>query len=108
LLGPAIHAALRAAIRDVLRIELPAALAAAASPAIAAVDDGRLLDVEAAAARLKIAVSTLYKLAASMEVPHVKLGSRTLFRVGDLDAYVARHLRSPERVAGMVAAATRG
>ena|SRR5438105_15744354 len=62
-----------------------------------------LVGVEEAAKRLGLATSTLYKLAARVEPPAVKLGRRLLFRAEDLVAFAEKHRRSPEQVARLAA-----
>lgn len=52
-----------------------------------------LLDVEAAAERIGLAPSTLYKLAARNALPSVKIGGRLLFESDALDTYVVQHRR---------------
>jgi len=59
--------------------------------------------VDEAAKRLGLATSTVYKLAARVQLPSVKLGGRLLFRVEDLFALVEKHRRSPEQVARLAA-----
>ncbi len=85
---------LRGVLRDVLREELPRLLAEL-RPARA---DGDLLDVDTAARRLGLGVSTVRKLAAKCDLPSVPIGRRLLFRPADLDAYAEARRRSPERV----------
>jgi excisionase family DNA binding protein len=85
---------LKAAIREVLREELPRLLAEVLGQA----DRERLLDVDEAAQRLGLSSSTIYKWANSCELPSVKVGVRVLFRPADLDAYAEARRRSPERV----------
>jgi len=92
---------LKAAIREVLREELPRLLA----DALGQVDGDRLLDVDAAARRLGLAVGTVYRKAAKCELPSVKIGERVLFRPADLDAYAQERRRSPERVKALATAA---
>jgi excisionase family DNA binding protein len=53
-----------------------------------------LVDVQEAARRLGLAVSTVYQRAAALKLPSVKDGSRLLFRPADLDAYIAKQRRS--------------
>ena len=60
--------------------------------------DESLLNVKEAARHLGTGPSTLYKKAASVEIASVKIGSRIMFRVADLDAYVTSRRRSPELV----------
>src|SRR6266850_6712191 len=95
---------IKTAIREVLREELPLDdlrlfLARAAA------ENDRLLSVEEAAQRLGLSVSTVYKKSQTCELASVKMGSRTLFRAADLDAYGAARRRSPERVLQLVARA---
>jgi excisionase family DNA binding protein len=68
--------------------------------------DGKesLVDVQEAARRLGLAVSTVYQRAAALRLPSVKDGARLLFRPADLDAYVAKRRRS----LGMVKRLARG
>ena len=70
---------------------------AEARPVPAKNDDKRLVGVKDAAKRLGMSAKTLYKRAASVEIPSVKDG-RLLFRIADLDAYAEAHRRSPELV----------
>jgi excisionase family DNA binding protein len=95
---------LREAVRQVLREELPRVLAElrgtnGTAPA------AELLDVAGAARRLGLVTSSIYKMAARCELPSVKIGRRLLFRPGDLNAYVERQSRSPERVRAIAAGA---
>jgi len=62
-----------------------------------------LVGVVEAAKRLGLATSTVYKLAARVQLPSVKLGSRLLFRVEDLLAFMEKHRRSLEQVARLAA-----
>lgn len=50
----------------------------------------RLLPVRDAIEYLGIGRSTLYKLIDSGAIPTVPIGSRTLFDIDDLDAYIER------------------
>jgi hypothetical protein len=50
----------------------------------------RLLDVHAAAQYLSSTTWAVRKLAWSKIVPHIKLGSRVLFDIADLDAFISR------------------
>ncbi len=86
---------LKAAVREVLREELPRLLAGLQ---VAAPDGERLLDVDEAAQRLGLSPSTVYKRAQACKLPSVKDGTRVLFRPADLDAYAAARRRSPEKV----------
>jgi excisionase family DNA binding protein len=90
---------LKSVIREVIREEL-ALLFPRVPP-----DNDRLLNVEEAAQRLGLSVSTVYKKSQACELPSVKMGSRTLFRPADLDAYTASRRRSPERVRDLLARA---
>jgi len=60
-----------------------------------------LLCVEEAAERLGLSPSTIYKRAESGQLPSVKDGGRLLFKVIDLDEYVAARRSSSERVAAL-------
>jgi excisionase family DNA binding protein len=94
----------RTAVRDVLRQELPRAIAElhqAPAP-----DD--LLDLKHAAKRLGLGTSTVRKLAAKCELPSMKSGRRLLFAPADLDAYAASRRRSPERVRKLASGADEG
>ena len=84
--------ALKSAIREVLREELPRLLATAQPPG------ERLLDVHEAAQRLGLAKSTIYKRSERCELASVKVGTRVLFRPADLDAFTGARRRSPEQV----------
>ncbi len=57
-----------------------------------------MMNVKEAARYLGISTSTLYRKAERVEVASVKIGSRVTFRVGDLDAFIAKRRRSPELV----------
>jgi len=85
---------IRATIQQVLREELPRMLAELRQPAPV---DG-LLGVEAAAKRLGLSTSTVYKRGQRGHLPCIKDGSRVLFRPADLDAYAEARRRSPDRV----------
>ena len=50
----------------------------------------RLLDVKSAAEYLSIGRSLLYQLAAKGKIPSIKINSRRLFDVNDLDEFVER------------------
>jgi excisionase family DNA binding protein len=95
---------LRVVVREVLRDELPRLLAELRQPAANETD---LLDVNAAAQRLGLSTSTIYKRCASGALPCVKDGSRVLFRPADLDAYAEARQRSPERVCAILDAYAR-
>jgi excisionase family DNA binding protein len=82
----------KAAVREVLRDELPRLLAEM-QPANAS----GLLGVDAAARRLGLGRSTVRKLAAKCELPSVAIGRRLLFRPADLDAYAEGRRRSKEK-----------
>ncbi len=86
---------IKAALREVLREELPRALANLRPPA-----DGEFyVGVDEAARRLGLSTSTVYKLAERIdELPSVKVGTKVLFKVADLLAYAEKRRRSPERV----------
>jgi excisionase family DNA binding protein len=86
---------LKAAIREVLREELPRLLADVLGQAQGG---DHLLDVDQAAARLGLSSSTVYKKAHQFEIPSVKIGGRVLFKPCDLDGYAEARRRSPERV----------
>ena len=47
-----------------------------------------LLTADEVAALLRVPRSTVYELTRTRRLPHVKLGRRTLFLRGDLDAWV--------------------
>lgn len=51
-----------------------------------------VLDVNGAAQYLSVSPDYIRKLRALEKLPCVKLGSRVLFRIKDLDAYVDEHL----------------
>jgi len=91
---------LKAAVREVLREELGHLLGQVRPGA-----EADLLDVDAAARRLGLAVGTVYRKAAKCELPSVKIGERVLFRPADLDAYAQERRRSPERVKALATAA---
>ena len=97
-----VKAAVRQAVREVLRDELPRLLAET-RPA----NESGLLDVEAAARRLGLGKSTIRKLAAKCELPSIPIGRRRLFRLADLDAYAEARRRSPEKLRELVAQARR-
>ncbi len=88
----AIREAVRDGFKEVLE-ELKTTLSALPAARQNAVAEA-LVDVEEAARRLGLAVSTVYQRAASLKLPSVKDGNRLLFRPADLDAYVARRRRS--------------
>jgi excisionase family DNA binding protein len=50
----------------------------------------RLLGVESAAEYLSTTTWAMRKLAWSKTVPHIKLGTRILFDIQDLDAFISR------------------
>jgi excisionase family DNA binding protein len=86
---------LRALLREVVREELPLALAQLQPrPDI---DPDRLVGVAEAADRLGLSTSTVYKRAEACELPSVKDGGRLLFRVADLVAYAEARRRSSGR-----------
>jgi excisionase family DNA binding protein len=97
-----LRAALRAVLPEVMREVMPAVLAQ-----MAANDSERLLDVDEAAQRLGLGVSTVRRLAGRCEVASVKSGRRLLFRLKDLDAYARARRRSPERVKALAERAAR-
>ncbi len=75
---------IKAALREVLREELPRALA----DLLPRADDGeRLIDIKEAAQRLGLSTSTVYKRAEQSELPSIKMGGRLLFKTSDLTAY---------------------
>jgi excisionase family DNA binding protein len=86
---------IRAAVREVLRDELPKLLAEARPQQQGAA----LVGVTEAARRLGLAVGTVYKMAARLEVPSHKIKGRLLFRAADIEEYTTARRRSPERVA---------
>ncbi len=88
-----LKAALRVVLPEVLREVLPGLLAQPTAN-----DPAPLLDVDQAAHRLGLGVSTVRKLAGRCEMASVKSGRRLLFRPTDLDAYAEARRRSPERV----------
>jgi excisionase family DNA binding protein len=105
-------ALLKEAVRQVLREELPRVLAelqqgvglpVGVHDSLRRVDG--LIGVEAAARHLGLAAGTVYKLARKCELPSVKMGTRLLFKLADLDAYAAARRRSPERVTAIAAGA---
>jgi len=59
----------------------------------------QLVGVAAAAERLGISTSTVYKMAARVELPSVKLGGRLLFKLADLAAHAEKRRRTPAIVA---------
>jgi excisionase family DNA binding protein len=61
-------------------------------------DDTRLIDVHAAAGKLSVAESAIYKLAGSGRLPSVKVGGRLRFRVADIEKLIEQGTRSDERV----------
>lgn len=58
-----------------------------------------LVGPAAAALRLGIAKSRVYKLAKRVELPSIKIGNSLRFKIRDLNAYRDAHRRSPELVA---------
>lgn len=52
-----------------------------------------LIDVDAAADRLGLSVSTVYRLSRRQTLPSVKVGERLLFEPEALDAYIASNRR---------------
>lgn len=73
-----------------IRMELEV-LASLSSPAA----DDHLLDVAAAARWLGVSRATMFRLLRSdNQLPHVKVGKRTLFRPDDLRSYAARQVAS--------------
>ena len=90
----------REAVRGVLREELGPEIARLRSETARLSEDGgaALVNVQEAARRLGIAVSTVRNRAQSCALPSIKDGARLLFKVADLDAYVEQHRRSPEAV----------
>jgi excisionase family DNA binding protein len=97
---------IRAALREVLREELPRALAQL-RPAPTTDDRDCLVGIKEAARRLGLSTSTAYKRAERCELPSVKDGGRLLFRTADLTAYAEDRRRSPERVNEIAMAARR-
>jgi len=95
---------IKAAMREVLREELPRALAQLQPRSEE--DPDRLVGVTEAANRLGLSTSTIYKRAERCELPSVKDGGRLLFKVGDLVAYAEQRRRSPERVRQLAARLT--
>jgi excisionase family DNA binding protein len=69
--------------------------------------DEALLHVKEAARYLGIGPSTLYRKAETIAIASVKIGNRLMFKMADLDAYIASKRRSPELVA-VLANRTRG
>lgn len=72
-------------------------------PARAGSDEVDLLDVTAAARRLGMAKSTLYKKANSGEVPSVKVGGRRMFRPRDLDEWVEARVQTEDTIIDLAA-----
>jgi excisionase family DNA binding protein len=89
---------IKSALREVLREELPRALAQLGLKAKDEADAECLIGVQEAAQRLGLSVSTIYKRAERCELPSVKDGGRLLFKTDDLMAYAEGRRRSPERV----------
>ena len=101
----AIAEEIKAAVREVVREEVRAALAEGRGAAGPAQASEKMLSVEEAAHYLGLAVSSVYKMAARCELPSVKIGRRVLFGTVDLDAYAQARRRSPERVNTLAAKA---
>ena len=59
-----------------------------------------LLDVRTASAHLGVSTQTLYRLVAKGEIAVVKIGDRTLFRLHDLEEFVAHNTRRRDRADG--------
>ena len=57
----------------------------------------RLLDVKSAAEYLSIGRTLLYQLAAKGKIPSIKINSRRLFDVNDLDEFVERIKREQSK-----------
>ena len=51
-------------------------------------DQQKLLNVEEAAGRLKVSVSTMHKYTSGRCIPHYKLGGRLFFTESDIAAFV--------------------
>ncbi len=96
---------IKAAMREVLREELPGALSQLQPRS----DEGRdrLVGVTEAADRLGLSTSTIYKRAERCQLPSIRDGGRLLFKVGDLVSYAEQRRRSPERVRQLAERATR-
>jgi excisionase family DNA binding protein len=56
-----------------------------------------LLTADEVAALLRVPRSTVYELTRTRRLPHVKVGRRTLFVRGDLDAWVIEQRVKPLR-----------
>jgi len=61
--------------------------------------DERLVNVREAAARLGLAVSTIYCLVSARRIRFVKIGRRTLFRPQDLDKLIEAGVVEPRAAA---------
>ena len=57
----------------------------------------RLLDVKSAAEYLSISRALLYQVATKGMIPNIKINSRRLFDVNDLDEFVARLKRDQSK-----------
>jgi excisionase family DNA binding protein len=96
---------IKAAVREVVREEVRAALAEVRGEAGPARAPEKMLSVGEAAHYLGLAASSVYKMAARCELPSVKIGRRVLFGIADLDSYAQACRRSPERVKTLAAKA---
>lgn len=94
------------ALRKVVREEVRAAFQDMRK--VEAEDPEKLVGVAAAALRLGVSKSTIYKLSDKLELPSVKVGAGLRFKIADLDTYKETHRRSPALVAKVVSAAGRG
>lgn len=54
-----------------------------------------LLSPRAAAAALSICERTLWTLADEGEIPRVRIGKRVLYRISDLEAWIATRIEKP-------------
>jgi excisionase family DNA binding protein len=70
--------------------------------------DEQLLGVEAAAAKLAVPPSAIYKLTASGRLPAVKVGGRLRIRRADIDQFIIDNVRTDQRVSAMARAAQAG
>jgi excisionase family DNA binding protein len=61
-------------------------------------DDGALLDVQEAAAKLSLAPSTVYRLSREGKIPSLKIGSTLRFRTSDLSDFLCSRARGSQRV----------